>query len=710
MTPLAAPFLSFTDDAAGRLVSADLTVGVGATARGSCTAATAAGFDKAYRCTMTRGDSLEVSVTADANTTGAAIGWTAGTGVTVSAGVSRPAVQTSSPDGAVSLWQRTRTAAIGCTATGTATITVTLPDAADYTARISIACEAPSAIVISGLGDAQARGDATVSVPGSFEVSPGTASCTASALPGSASTGGEGNSRTVTAAVASGTSATVTVTCSQAPLPAGTATALFTAAPADGCNTPLGVLPEGVTTASGTVAADAACTTAHRYRTASRRTYYARRHTFSLDAAASVTIDLADADTDAESLDTYLVLLARGDAGAVARLDADDDSGAAAGDSRLADSGLAAGGYTIVATSFGPGRTGAYTLSVDVAYDAEVQIAGLDSTARVGDVDVTDTFTVTPAAATCTAESSVGTATVAPLTGATRTVTLPMTAPASATVTVACRAADHADGIARAIFAVTEPAEVASVTLTSGGACTAAPGGLPDGIDQAFGCTLDEGDPVTVNVTAVANHAAIAMGWATSGNDVVATPATVPAATSRPDGDWQTTAAADLSCTADGTATLTVTAGSGTDTDIRPHPAHGDVPDPGEHRGPRRRHRARQRHRCGGRHVHRRSRHGAMLCFAGGHRHRGHRHPPGTAHPHRQPARRHVVDGHRHLQRLLQHRRGRDGAVHRGRSHRGGFGHRSPAAGHAPPAPGDLPNGIDASVRLRGGPQRHPPP
>ena len=136
--------------------------------------------------------------------------------------------------------------------------------------------------------------------------------------------------------------------------------------------------------------------TAHRYRTASRRTYYARRHTFSLDAAASVTIDLADADTDAESLDTYLVLLARGDAGAVARLDADDDSGAAGGDSRLADSGLAAGGYTIVATSFGPGRTGDYTLSVDVAYDAEVQIDGLDSTARVGDVDVTDTFTVTP--------------------------------------------------------------------------------------------------------------------------------------------------------------------------------------------------------------------------------------------------------------------------------------------------------------------------
>ena len=72
-----------------------------------------------------------------------------------------------------------------------------------------------------------------------------------------------------------------------------------------------------------------------------------------------------------------------------------------------------------------------------------------------------------------------GTAAVAPLTGATRTVTLPMTAPASARVTVACRADDHADGVARAVFAVTEPAEVTSVTLTSGGACTAAPGDLP---------------------------------------------------------------------------------------------------------------------------------------------------------------------------------------------------------------------------------------
>ncbi len=552
-----------------RSAAAVSNVSVTATARGSCTPTTAAGFDKAYACTMTRGDSLEVSAAADANTGGARIGWAAAGGVSVVGGVSRPAALVSSPDGAVSYWQSARTATVGCTATGTATVTVTLADAADYTAQVTVACDAPAAVLISGLDDTDHSGDASAPVSDSFEVTPGTAGCSASSTAGTATVTGTGNRRTVTAAVASGTTATVTVSCSQAPLAGDSESALFSGEPVDGCNDPLGSLAGGITSASGVIAADAACISTRRHRIALGWAYYTRRHTFTLTGPATVTIDLGDDRSDTATLDTFVVLIAGDDAAAGARIGADDDGGARGTDSRLSDVDLAQGVYTIEATTYAVRATGAYTLAVDVAYDSEVVIDGPEPSTLVGDVAVSGAFTVTPAAATCTAASTVGTATITPDTGATRTVTLPMVAPASAVVTVICRADGHADGTATAVFAVTEPAEVASVTLASGGACTAAPGDPPDGIDQAFGCTVDEGGPVTVDVTAVANHAAIAMGWTTSGSDVVATAAAVPAATSRPDGDWQTTAAADLSCTADGTATLTVTAGSGTDVDTR---------------------------------------------------------------------------------------------------------------------------------------------
>ena len=552
-----------------RSAAAVSDVSVTATARGTCAATTAAGFDKAYVCTMTRGDSLEVSATADANTDGAAIGWASGSGISVSAGASRPAAQINSPDGASSYWQAVRAAAIGCTATGSATLTVTLPDAANYTVKVGVTCEAPAAVLISGFDAAEARGDGTVSVPGGFEVSPGTAECSATASSGTASVSGEGNRRTVTAAVASGTTVTVTVTCSQAPLAGDSATALFSAGPADGCNDPLGSLPQGVTTVSGMITADAQCTSLQRHGIVFPiATQYARRHTFSLAGPATVTIDLAAAGASVHRLDLFLMLLGEHNAGTGAILHADDDSGEFGNDSRLADLDLAGGDYTVEATTYSAGATGSYSLSVDVDYDAAVQVSGLDSTARVGDVDVTDQITVTPAAATCTAASTVGTATVAPTTGATRTVILPMTAPASAVVTVTCVADGHAGGTATAVFSVSEPAEVSSVSVTSSGACTAAPGAAPEGVDAALVCTFVAGDPVTVTVTAVASHATIALGWATAGG-VTAALASVPAATLQPDGRWQSTADSLLACSADGTATLTVTAGTAPDTGTR---------------------------------------------------------------------------------------------------------------------------------------------
>ncbi|WP_419554125.1 hypothetical protein [Candidatus Poriferisodalis sp.] len=551
-----------------RSAAAVSNVSVTATARGSCTPTTAAGFDKAYACTMTRGDSLEVSAAADANTGGARIGWAAAGGVSVVGGVSRPAALVSSPDGAVSYWQSARTATVGCTATGTATVTVTLADAADYTAQVTVACEAPTAVLISGLDDTDHSGDASAPVSDSFEVTPGTAECTASSTAGTATVTGTGNRRTVSAAVASGATATVTVSCSQAPLAADSESALFSGEPVDVCNDPLGTLGEGITSASGVIAADAACISTRRHRIALGWAYYTRRHTFSLAGPATVTIDLGDDRSDTATLDTFLVLIGGDDAAAGTRIGADDDGGARGTDSRLSDVDLARGVYTIEATTYAIRATGAYTLAVDVAYDSEVVIDGPESSTLVGDVDVSGAFTVTPAAAACTAASTVGTATITPDTGATRTVTLPMVAPASAVVTVTCVADDHADGIARATFAVTEPAEVASVTLTSGGACTAA-GDPAEGVDQAFGCAVALGGTAALNITAAASHAAISLAWATTGDDVTAALGTVPDATLGLDGLWHTTGTATLGCTAAGThtATLTVTAGTGTDVD-----------------------------------------------------------------------------------------------------------------------------------------------
>ena len=227
----------------------------------------------------------------------------------------------------------------------------------DFMLTVSVAgALPPPRVEISGLADASATpavGGTTAAVSDEFDVVPADASCVVSATAGTASVSGDGNRRTVTARIASGAAAsvTVTVTCSQAPLPQATATAVFTAAPADGCDTPLGVLGEGLTTRSGTIAADAACTTAHRYTTAS----------------GWVTVDLHSDPAESPRLDTYLVLSGDSLDRPIRNDDARDTShGRYYYDSRIGPLLLPAGDYVAEATTYGTGKTGSYTLTAEI--------------------------------------------------------------------------------------------------------------------------------------------------------------------------------------------------------------------------------------------------------------------------------------------------------------------------------------------------------
>ncbi|WP_419944622.1 hypothetical protein [Candidatus Poriferisodalis sp.] len=146
------------------------------------------------------------------------------------------------------------------------------------------------------------------------------------------------------------------------------------------CLTDLGTLNATTTSLSttGTIQADAGCVSSLRDPADTTSVYYARRHTFTLDAAGTVSISLDDASPG--SMRTYVVL--------------SDSSGSvlgrATGDSRYRRSRLErlllpAGTYTIEATSTYVGDTGGYSLSVSVAF-----IDGcLVSLGTLGDASVT---------------------------------------------------------------------------------------------------------------------------------------------------------------------------------------------------------------------------------------------------------------------------------------------------------------------------------
>ena len=129
--------------------------------------------------------------------------------------------------------------------------------------------------------------------------------------------------------------------------------------PGDSCSEDLGLLGSGSSSLSGSgiIAEDDSCVSVQR-EPGSAATFYARRHTFSLDAAA--TVSLSADDRSPGSLRTYLVLT-DGSGDVVDR---------AAGDSRYGNSSLdllllGAGTYTVEVTSNNANETGGYQVWVN---------------------------------------------------------------------------------------------------------------------------------------------------------------------------------------------------------------------------------------------------------------------------------------------------------------------------------------------------------
>ncbi|WP_419853869.1 hypothetical protein [Candidatus Poriferisodalis sp.] len=528
----------------------------------ACTAAVADRADAAHSCTLAEGSSLTVTLTATADHATIAARWNTDSTVTATPGSVPAATPVIGPDNAATgHWQRTHTATLACTDDGAATAMVTAgrhPATDTHTTHVSIDCE--QQVRISGLADA-----AGYSAPGTkatvtdaFTVEPATADCTAA--PTGTITAPDTrrpHERLLSAQVTAGTTATVTVTCTNNDRADGTASAVLSGVAAD-CDDSLGSLVHGVTVArDGAVAADAGCTSAGRGLSG---TFYARRHTFTLDAAARVSVDLAAA-SEAAPLDAYVVLYRGHDATAAAVLHSDDDSGPRS-DSRLRNLRLGAGDYTIEATTATAQAVGGYRLGVRAVYSSPVRISGLAdaSGAGTGAVTVSEPFTVSPSTAACTAAPAA--ASVAAGSGRRRTVTATIDEPGSLPVTVTCTAAGR--GPARQQATLTHAGALTTITArtaSSGGECETAR--TRRGIDAAYRCRIGRGNTVTIAADAVATGPGIEIAWNTTGA-ITASGHQLGAATPTfgPDNSiaaWKRTATVDLACTSGGTATAKAT-------------------------------------------------------------------------------------------------------------------------------------------------------
>ncbi len=376
-------------------------------------------------------------------------------------------------------------------------------------------------------------------------------------------------SRTATATVSCTKAGTVTLTAAAGAhkRTAAVAVACGAAKPLAACDDPLGTLPEGVTTRAGTIAADADCTTASR-QPRSRDPYYTRRHTFTLDASAQVTVDVGNDPANARKLDTYALLL--GGHGADGTVIGRDDDGGPGTDSRIAKK-LAAGDYTIEATTWGASRTGGYKLTVEAEHDKQAKISGLAATTAsgLGQVTVTAGFTVAPPTAACTA-SPAAAAVANGTNAADRVLTAKIAAPGSLAVTVTCQAAGHARAIRQVALSAELAAGVATIgaRAISGGECTTA-AVVPADADAAYTCVMAKGGALHVEADAAATAAALALAWtATGGVTIDSQTQSTPTPVVGPDSTTvhRRTATATLNCTRNGTATATATLGGSTKT------------------------------------------------------------------------------------------------------------------------------------------------
>ena len=330
---------------------------------GECkTTAVPDGADAAYACTMAEGASLQAEAEATATTATLAVAWTATGGVTVDSQTQAKAVPVVGPD-STTLHRRTATAALACTANGTATAAARL-GASTKKALLTITCLPP--VQIHGLADTAAVGTGKVTVDAAFTVTPATAACSAEPDTATITKGTDPEDRTLTASIASPGRLSVTVACTADGRYDAVQPVTLSAAPR--CVDDLGMLRPGAVTRTGTIAADTACTSKAR-RPGSSLVYFARRHTFELARTSYVTVELESSASNSPRLDTYVVLLeGHRPTGAGKVLDRNDDVGADAGthrtNSRLSGVKLAPGRYTVEATSYSSRRTGSYDLAV----------------------------------------------------------------------------------------------------------------------------------------------------------------------------------------------------------------------------------------------------------------------------------------------------------------------------------------------------------
>jgi hypothetical protein len=367
---------------------------------GQCTtASTRSGADAHFRCMIGRGNTMIVAADVAATGPTVDVAWTATAGVAVHSQSQPAAVPSFPPRSTSPVYQRTATTELGCTANGTATAAATLPGtAARKTVLLTVTCA--DAVAIVGLVDSTEHGTGTVPVSARFAVSPTSATCGADPSTASVAAGRNGL-RTVSASIASPGSLAVTVTCEAAGYADGIRK--MTLAAALPCAEHLGGLAAGVTRRSGTVTADRACNSAERHRASrdSRRkgVYHAKRHTFTMPNPGWVTVDLLGAVSDERRFNTYLNLLdGHSPLGDV--IGSDNNSGLYS-DARLVEVFLEAGRYTIEATTAKPGRTGDYTLTINVDFTPRAETQPTRLSVKKG-ATIRRSWPYGPAAATVT--------------------------------------------------------------------------------------------------------------------------------------------------------------------------------------------------------------------------------------------------------------------------------------------------------------------
>ena len=287
---------------------------------------------------------------------------------------------------------------------------------------------------------------------------------------------------------------------------------------------------------------------------------YARFFTFSLDKQALVRIDLES------SWDTYLFL--RGGLGRDGPKLHEDDDGGNGYNSRISKS-LAAGDYTIEATTFGPSKTGAFTLSVvglpDQAPPAaapEVSVAAGSGITEGGDAVFTVTASPAPAADLDVTVAVAQSGDFGATTGV-RTVTIPTSGSYTLTVATSDDSSDEADG---SVTATLNTGAGYTVSTSNGAATVAVSDDDAPEVSIASGGDITEGGTASFTLTASPPPAAaLTVGVTVSqsgdyGATTGAQTVTIPTG-----GSYTLTVATsdDSTDEADGSVTATVNTGTG---------------------------------------------------------------------------------------------------------------------------------------------------